>query len=379
MKLSGDAYMIIVPTALCQPGMRLGKSIISEHGQVILRHHVELTSYMIMKLARMGLDFLYIQDSQTEDITIEDSIREETRVLLRLALSKIFNKFSPTSTFGSSTNSLEITRLLFEGMTRVIEDIEGDLRSLVSLTTLNMAPASTLEQHFCQNAINVCVYSTKLGMLQGYSQKELTELGLGALLHDVGNIQIPSKLLLSSSRLSLGEYMEIQKHTELGFKMLKEETGIPLLAATCALQHHERIDGSGYPYNLKGTQIHEYARWIGMLDSYDAMTHPRAYRNSIAPHHALEILYANAGSLYDIKKVTQFRNKVALFPVGQAVKLSTREIGVVCRQNLYMPSRPVVRVLKNERGEKLKAPYEIDLSSSLHVMIDNMNESVISV
>lgn len=371
--------MIIIPTALCQPGMRLGKAIFSEQGRVMLGHRVELTQLMILKLARMGLDFLYIEDGQTEDISIEESIDEETRTLLRKTLSKIFTQFSATSTLGSPIKTLEITRLLFEGMSKVIEDINGDRRNLVSLTTFNMAPATTLEQHFCQNAINVCVYATKLGMHQGYSQKELTVLGLGALLHDVGNIRIPSKLLLSSSGLSPGEYMEIQKHTELGFNMLKEDIGIPLLAATCALQHHERIDGSGYPYNLKGTQIHEYASWIGMLDSYDAMTHPRAYRNSIAPHHALEILYANAGSLYDIKKVTQFRNKVALFPVGQGVKLSTREIGVVCRQNPSIPSRPVIRVLKNERGEKLKAPYEIDLSTSLHVMIDNINAIVISV
>ncbi|CAN7665168.1 HD-GYP domain-containing protein [Paenibacillus sp. LjRoot56] len=369
--------MIIVPTALCQPGMRIGKAVMSEHGRVMLGHRVELTQFMIKKLVQMGLDFLYIEDRETEDIPIEDSIHEDTRALLRMALSRIYTKFSATSTLGGTTNATEISRLLFEGMSKVLDDMNKGRKDPVSITTLNMAPATTLEQHFCQNAINVCVYATKLGMLQGYSHKELIELGLGALLHDVGNIQIPSKLLLSSSKLSASEYVEIQRHTELGFNMLKQDIGIPLLSAICALQHHERIDGSGYPYHLKGAEIHEYARWIGMLDSYDAMTHPRAYRNSIAPHYALEILYANAGSLYDIKKVTQFRNKVAIFPVGQGVKLSTGEIGVVCRQNSFIPSRPVVRVLKNERGEKLKTHYEIDLSLALHVMIDNISERAI--
>ncbi|TFE22785.1 HD-GYP domain-containing protein [Cohnella luojiensis] len=362
--------MKIVPISQCLPGMRLGKPVLSEHGKVILGYHVELTSLMIMRLTRMGIHSLYIEDVQTDDIPIDDSIGEETRVMLHMALAKVFANFSVTSSFGIGNQILATNRMLVEGITRVIEDLSRDRRNLVSLMTQNMAPATKLEQHFCQNAINVCVYTTKLAMLQGYSQTELVEVGLGALLHDVGNIQIPSQLLLSSSKLTPIEYMEIKKHTEYGFRMLKENTGLPLLAATCALQHHERIDGSGYPYNLKGKQIHEYALWIGMLDSYDAMTHPRAYRRAIAPHQALDILFANAGTLYDLKKVTLFRNKVAIFPVGQSVKLSTRERGVVCRQNQSIPSRPVVRVLQNERGEKLKAPYEIDLSSALHVMIN---------
>ncbi|MCD9022568.1 HD-GYP domain-containing protein [Cohnella silvisoli] len=370
--------MIIVPIAQCLPGMRLGKAVISESGHVMLGYHVKLSQLMITKLIRMGIDYLYIEDEQTEDIPLEDSIREETRALLRRTLLSVYAKFSITSSIRSTNQMSPITRMLFEGMSRVIEDLSYNKRNLVSLMTQNVAPATRLEQHFCQNAINVCVYSTKLAMLQGYSKNELFELGLGALLHDIGNIQIPPKLLLSSSNLTTGEYAEVKKHTEIGFNMLKENTGIPLLAATCALQHHERIDGSGYPFKLRDTQIHDYARWIGLLDSYDAMTHPRAYRNSIAPHHALEILYANAGSLYDIKKVTLFRNKVAIFPVGLSVKLSTGERGVICRQNQSIPSRPVVRILQNEREEKLKTPYEINLSTALHVMIDNICRSTVT-
>jgi HD-GYP domain-containing protein (c-di-GMP phosphodiesterase class II) len=371
--------MIIVPITQCHPGMRLGKAVLSDKGQVMLGYNVVLSPFMINKLIHMGIDHLYIEDAQTEDIPIEESIREETRALLRMTMSKVFAIFSVTTSLRSINQWSAITPMLFEGISRLIDDLSHDRQNLLSLTTQNLAPVTSLEQHFCQNAINVCVYSTKLAMIQGYTRHELIELGLGALLHDIGNLQIPSHLLLSSSILTPGEYAEIKKHTEIGFHMLKEETGIPLLAATCALQHHERMDGSGYPFNLKDTEIHEYARWVGLLDSYDAMTHPRAYRNSVAPHHALEILYANAGSLYDLKKVTLFRNKVAIFPVGLSVNLSTGERGVVCRQNKSIPSRPVVRVLQNKGGEKLKAPYEIDLSTALNVMIDNLCKSAVKI
>jgi HD-GYP domain-containing protein (c-di-GMP phosphodiesterase class II) len=369
----------IVPTLLCCPGMRLGKQVFSEEGKVLVGYRVELTQGMILKLARMGVDYLYIEDAQTEDIQVEEPIRDETRSLLRTALSKIYSKFGASSSFSSMNESSSLTRLLYEGMDRVIDDLSYGKKDFVTLTTLNMVPATTLEQHFCQNAINVCVYATKLGLLQGYTHEALQNLGFGALLHDIGSVHIPAKLLQSSSQLTPAEYAEIQKHTEFGFHMLKEESGIPMLAATVALQHHERLDGSGYPYNLKGEQIHENARWIGLLDSYDAMTHPRAYRNAIAPHHALEILYANAGSLYDINKVALFRNKVAIFPVGLSVTLSTGEKGVISKQNPSILSRPTVRVLKNERGESLKDPYEIDLSRALHIMINNIGESMAAV
>lgn len=371
--------MRIVPTVLCRPGMRLGKPVYSEEGTVLVGYRVELSQSMILKLARMGVDYLYIEDAQTEDISIDEPIREETRAMLRMTLSKIFAKFDASATFGSPNETSLLTRQLHECMHRVVHDLSYGQKDFVTLTTLNMVPASTLEQHFCQNAINVCVYATKLGMMLGYSQDALQDLGFGAVLHDIGSIQLPTKLLQSSSKLTPGEYAEIQKHTEFGFQMLKEGVGIPMLAATVALQHHERFDGSGYPYNLKGAQIHEFAQWIGLLDSYDAMTHPRAYRNAIAPHHALEILYANAGSLYDINKVALFRNKVAIFPVGLSVTLNTGEKGVISKQNPSILSRPTVRVLKNERGEALKEPYEIDLSRALHIMINDIGESMAAV
>ncbi|MFC0213415.1 HD-GYP domain-containing protein [Paenibacillus chartarius] len=371
--------MRIIPTVLCRPGMHIGKPVFTDEGQILVGYRVELTQSMILKLARMGIDYLYIEDAQTEDIQIEEPIRDETRTLLRQLLSKIYNKFGATTSFSSINEGASIARQLQEAMHRVIEDLSFDKRDMVTLTTLNMAPATSLDRHFCQSAINTCVYATKLGMLQGYTQEALMEIGIGALVHDIGSIQLSEKLLKSSSRLTPSEYAEIQKHTEIGFHMLKDEAGIPMLAATVALQHHERIDGSGYPYNLKGNEIHEFSRWIGLLDSYDAMTHPRAYRNAIAPHHALEILYANAGSLYDINKVALFRNKVAIFPVGLSVTLSTGEKGVVSKQNTSILSRPTVRVLKNERGETLKEPYEIDLSRALHIMINDIGESMAAV
>jgi HD-GYP domain-containing protein (c-di-GMP phosphodiesterase class II) len=375
----GEIAMRIIPTALCQQGMRLGKAIFSEEGQILVGYQVELSNSMIRKLSQMGVDYLYIDDPRTDDIHIEDPIRDETRLILRNSLSKVFARFSPKVGGSSNPNSATIaSRHFIEGMDRVIDDLQAHKDQAVMLTTLNMLPPSNMEQHFCQNALNVCVYATKLAMAEGgYNRDELMAIGLGALLHDVGSVQIAPQILEKNFRLTSNEFLEIQKHTEFGFQMLKDEIGIPLLSAHCALQHHERMDGSGYPYGLRGEQIHPYARWIGLLDSYDAMIHPRSYRQAIAPHHALEVLYANAGKLYDIDKVKLFRNNVAIYPLGLSVSLSTGDKGIVSKLNSHSMQRPVVRVLRNPAGEDLNEPYEVDLSQKLFVMIDEIGEQLV--
>ncbi|MFD0696846.1 HD-GYP domain-containing protein [Paenibacillus sp. GCM10027628] len=302
--------MRIIPTIMCQPGMRLGKAIFTEEGQILVGYRVELTNSMLRKLSQMRIDYLYIEDPRTDDIIIEDPIHEDTRAMLRTSLGKIFEKFSPTAVFSSPVfrNSTSISKLFHEGMSSVINELQYRKHDPVMLTTLNMVPAANIEQHFCQNALNVCVYATKLAMAQGiHTRDDLMAIGLGALLHDVGSIHIPVQLLQKNARLTSSEYLEIQKHATYGFQMPKDEAGIPALAAQCALQHHERMDGSGYPYSLYGEQIHPYARWVGLLDSYDAMIHARSYRTAIPPHHALEVLYGGAGKLYDIDMVKLFR------------------------------------------------------------------------
>ncbi|RTE10074.1 HD-GYP domain-containing protein [Paenibacillus whitsoniae] len=369
--------MRIIPTILCQPGYRLGKTIFNDEGQVLVGYRVELTSSMLKKLSQLGIDYLYIEDPRTDDIHIEDPIQEETRMQLRNSLGKVFEKFSPTVKFGNDS-FVSYGKLFLETMSRVIEDLQYRKKDAVMLTTLNMMPASNMEQHFCQNAMNVCMYATKLAIMQGtYTNDDLMSIGLGALLHDVGSVQLPLQLLQKKAGLTPNEYMEIQKHALYGFQMLKDEVGIPLLSAQCALQHHERLDGSGYPFNLKGNQIHPYARLIGILDSYDAMVHTRNYRKAIPPHHALEILYANAGKLYDIEMVKLFRNNVAIYPLGLSVSLSTGESGIVSRLNSHSMQRPVVRVLRTASGIELKDPYEVDLSRTLNVMIEEVGEQLV--
>jgi hypothetical protein len=366
--------MKLVPTRLCQPGMKLGKALYSEDGRVLLGFRCELTRAIIQKLSQLGFEYLYIFDEKTEDIVVEEMIRPQTRAVLRSALTKLMETLENDPALRLQSSTL-LSSLFFDPVMMVIHDLcRLKTDSIMHVYMDADVEGNPFLRQFMNNAINVCVYATQLGIIEGVSGTDLLGLSYGALLHDVGMSQVRHDLLRANRRLTSYEYTEIRKHTELGYRFLKEDASMPTMAAIIAYQHHERVDGSGY-YGMKGNEIHHFARWIGLLDSYDAMVHNRSYRKAIPPHQALEILYAGASRLYDYNKVEVFRNKVAIYPVGMPVRLNTGHYGIVSKQNEHYKHRPMIRVLTNENGDELMVPYDIDLSKELCIFIECLGDS----
>lgn len=364
--------MRMIPTLQCRPGMRLGRAIFTEKGNVLVGYRFELTSSVIERLYRMGIHYLYIDEPNTADILIEDSIREETRMVLHSALLGVLDSL----TSGVRKPGANLGRICAGAVSMLKDDLND--RKVDSVTVLDTTVTHEVPwiDQWIRNAIQCSVYATKLGMLEDYDQEDVTAISFGALLHDVGCLQLPSAIMNKPANLTRDEFEIVKTHTTIGYKLLKDEAGIPLLSAHCALFHHERLNGSGYPFGMKGYDIHPFARWVGIIDAYVAMTSPRRYRKALLPHEAMEVLYAGADMLFDLEKVELFRNKVVTFPPGISVALSTGEIGVVSKVNPHNKQRPVVRIMKNVWGEDLETPYEIDLSTCLNVMIDRVGEDL---
>lgn len=357
--------MRLLPVKSLQPGMKLAKKIYNEDGVILLSENAELSSSIIKRLPALGIDFVYIADARTDDISIPEPISEETS---RMAIKEIranFEKISHASVKGL------VYPYLGKAFLRVVDSVLQDIRSrddvLIMLANINNADRSLF-----RHSLNVCIYTLMLGRAFGYTTQELTVLGLGATLHDIGKTRISPSILLKPDGLTDEEFAEMKKHAEIGYKMLKDEPGIPLQAAHCAFQHHERIDGSGYPRGIKGNEIHDFAQWISIADSYDAMTSHRVYRSALLPHQALEVLYAGSGTLYEKQKLEVFRDHVAIYPLGMTVTLNTGETGVISRIPLESPQRPVIRVLNGPDGEVVQAPYELDLSEKLTLAITSI-------
>ncbi|MCM3783230.1 HD-GYP domain-containing protein [Neobacillus mesonae] len=360
--------MRLVPIHMLQPGMKLGRRIYNDEGIVLLGEKVELTNGLIQRLGQLGFSYVYIHDPNTDDIEFPELLREETRIQ---AMKEIKCQFSMLSS-GSMRSPYPHLGKVFVGLMELILDDIGTRQDVMIM----LSGMQSMDHALYEHSLNVCIYSLVLGKALGYEHKKLMELGLGALLHDIGKTQIPAEILQKPGKLTNDEYEIVKNHTVYGFKLLKDEPGIPLISAHCALQHHERLDGRGYPQGLAGSEIHEFGKLIALTDSYDAMTTNRIYQNALLPHQAVEMLFAGSGTQYDQKMLELFRDYAAIYPVGLTIQLNTGETAVVVRIHPKAPQRPVVRVIMDQEGNTLASPYELDLLNRLSVMITGvMGES----
>lgn len=363
--MKGVMKMRLVPLNQCQPGDMLARSIYMDNGTTLVGEGVVLTQRMLVRLSRMNVTKLYIRDDRTSDIIVEDLISEETQ---REALAAINDTFRTLQEDPQKWQQNFVNQRFGRHFREVMGNVIDELKR--SRSAMNLLGTTCATDHYIfAHSFNVTLYTIALAMKAGYGEKELLEIGVGAMLHDVGKMMIPLEVLNKPGKLSEEEYELVKKHAEYGFEILRRQDDIPLLAAHCAFQHHERFDGSGYPRNLKGDEIHPYARIMAVCDVFDALTTHRTYRKPMLPHQAMEILFAGADQLYVKEVVESMRDTIALYPLGLTVTLNTGEKGVVVDYNKGMPSRPVIRVLCDEAGQQVSSPYEIDLSKRLNLMI----------
>ncbi len=213
-----------------------------------------------------------------------------------------------------------------------------------------------------RHSLNSCILSIALGVELGFSRERLLELGMAAVLHDVGKLLLPEGLLNTPGRYTEGEFAEMRTHSRLGADLLMKTRGIRQSAVVVALQHHERMDGNGYPERLSGTRIHEFGRIVCIVDGYDAMTSARPYRKSFEPHEALQLMTFGRNSIYDAGLLQKFIACIGIYPVGSAVELSTGEIAVVRSVNRENPLKPDVLVVASGDGKPRERPAELSLS-----------------
>jgi HD-GYP domain-containing protein (c-di-GMP phosphodiesterase class II) len=211
------------------------------------------------------------------------------------------------------------------------------------------------------HGVKVALYLIALGRQLGFPKKELSHLGLIGMLADVGKIRLPRALLDKPGMLAPSEYGLVKEHVRLGLDALREAGELPPEVELGIAQHHERLDGSGYPKGLKGNDISIYGRMAAIADSFAALITPRAYANPSAPQDALMNLYEWAGSSFHEPLVEQFVQAVGVFPVGSLVELSSGEVAIVVAHNRVRRLEPRVLVLTWPDKSPLAEPVERDL------------------
>jgi putative nucleotidyltransferase with HDIG domain len=354
--------MRLVATTSVDEGALLGKAIINDQGKILLNVGARLEGKILNRLLEFGIDYIYIKDHDTDDLILVNSISDPIRVNAIKTIGETFKQIQLDTKVSHSFVLAQSAKKFKKLISLLLEELQR------SKELLNLLSDVFIHDHYIfSHSLNVTLYALAIGIEMKLSPKELEQLGLGAILHDVGKMKVPVEILSKPDRLTGEEFQIIKAHAEEGFQLLRNIPEISLIVAHCAFQHHERLNGSGYPRGLKGDNIHLFGRILGVADVFDAVTSNRVYRPAMLPHEGLEILYSGSGNLYDPKVVDAFRRAVAIYPVGLTVILSDGRKGVVSAQNPGLSERPVVRVL--EENSKRVEPYEIDLKVNLSIMI----------
>lgn len=266
-------------------GMVLGKTIYTPNGMVLVREKSLITGTILNKLKELGLPAAYILTS-SDGQAPEDLVSEATRMDLIRQLSKLDAQVRA----GQNLNLLSSKQSLYT----LIDEIVSNPKSLLGMSDIRLHG-----DYIYGHSVNVCSIAVKIGLVLGYNQLKLADLGIGALFHDIGMTKIPLQILEKTGNLTSDEMKKIQTHPEVGFAMLKENQAISMVSAHIAYQHHERYDGSGYPRGIAGEAIHEFARITAVADVYDSMTTEKIYRPAKSSAETLAYLQSNSGILFD--------------------------------------------------------------------------------
>lgn len=328
-----------------EPGQVLAKAIYASDGRILLNTGVQLTVGMINKLRNIGVTFIYIQDHRFEDIHINEVVSEETR---REAIR----------------NVAEIIHLVQIGKNFNPANLHNTVQNIIRETLINkdvlleLGEVRTLDNQQYIHALNVCLMSVVTGINLNLTQTQLYDLAIGALLHDIGKwVQEDDE----------------QDHTWKGFNYLRKKREISILSAHVALQHHEWIDGTGYPRQVKGDDLHIFGKIVAVTNLYDNLISP--LEDGVQPklpYQACETLMGLAGKKLDHEVVRQFLRSVAIYPTGTSVKLTTGEVAIVVDQHKGLPARPVLRAFRNYNDEELPEVKVIDLAKSTTVFIEKV-------
>jgi HD-GYP domain-containing protein (c-di-GMP phosphodiesterase class II) len=337
-------------------GARLGRTIFSANGGVLLTAGVELKEYHLERLKKHGSSNLYLDEEISEGIEVNDVIKDETRNEAVVLIKNMMNNYH----FSSSVDVAKVKKMV----NKILDELLENEDILYSLSEIKHVDDYTFE-----HSVNVCILSLITGIGLGFDINNLRDLGTGAILHDIGKLCIPREILKKPSQLTVEEFEEIKKHTYLGYEILKKSGNISLAASYIAFGHHERYDGSGYPLQLKKENIQLYSRIVAIADVYDALTSDRVYRKRLKPHEVYDYITSLGVHHFDPRVVESFVRYVTVYPAGTGVLLNTRERAVVVRNNRNFPTRPVVRIIYDERMKKKAIFKEIDLSKESSIFI----------
>lgn len=336
----------------------------------------------IEKIRAIGIRELYIDTIKGADVFAARTQQEVSEDLDRL-LREIASRDDDKPIAAELKEEAARARRLHGEANRLARNLMGDLRlgmpvepekfapvvdglvdsvfrnsdALLPLTRLKSQDSYTFE-----HSVGVCTLLAAFGRSLGLPRDEIREIALGGLLHDVGKAQVDDAIVDKPGKLSEEEFAEMKAHVAKGLVILRAVPDLSATALSVVAEHHERIDGSGYPACKKGAQLSRAGQMAAIVDVYDAMCSDRVYHKGMAPTPALRKLLEWSEHHFDRALVQAFIRALGIYPTGSLVRLDSGRLGVVVEQNERQILEPVVRVFYHAGKQYYIPPETVDLS-----------------
>jgi HD-GYP domain-containing protein (c-di-GMP phosphodiesterase class II) len=340
-----------------RPGMTLARNIFNRKGHILLASGATLTQGYLHKLRRLKVKNLFIQDPSYDAVKIPEylplEIQQRALSTLNTTMEKIYNK----ETF--STGAIN----------SVASDIVEEL-ILQPSVSIQLTGIATHDDYTLDHSLNCAIYTALLARSCDFTVPQIKEITCGALLHDVGKMKVDKEIINKPGRLTEKEYDIIKQHPHSGFNLLvKNRWELSCLVAHMAWQHHEKVDGTGYPRGLQGEEILNYSRLLTITDVYEAITGFRPYRKAMKLEEAYHIIHSGLGTTFDEEFGRIFLSKMAFYFPGMEVILNTGEKAIVVSLLEATPRKPIIRLISYPDGTPYMPPTDINLAQNPQLSI----------
>lgn len=327
--------------------MKIDQSVVDRMGRNLVARGATLDDYIIDSMIKLGIMSVYIQDGEFDPA-------EDEKLITPAAQKKIEQLH--TDDRSKVTLSDSVRKRVAEGIQYIYNNTDSDhlADATDSIATdlmdaiesndaiaIDISALKTSDEYTFKHSVDVATIAMILGKQQGLSKTEIHEIGVAGLLHDVGKTQVPLEILNKPGRLDDDEFAIMKQHTVYGYEMIKDRPEFNNATSLAVLQHHEKINGKGYPMGVPANQITPYAKILSVADIYDALVTERPYKSAYSQRDAVEMIMSMTAEL-DMTAMKSFLESMILYPVDSIVELSNGEKAKVVRNNPHYILRPTV-------------------------------------
>ena len=330
------------------------------YGNMIFPQGTRLTIDNIAALGRMGGGEMFFQDRRVDDVPVTPLMPARLEGAAAQKLHDLLDEIKTITKNNANSQKINVMpaqKAIFSMVEVLFPIVMGEV---------NATGCFSLKDYDYIHPVGVANLSLVMGRRIGYSETELADLGLAALLENIGYVVLPPGVMDEPGRLMEIVTHEVHQHPHYGYQILNEYARVASEITKSILEHHERWDGSGYPRGLKGSNISPYARILAVADTYYALVSRRPHRQRYLPHEAIEFIMAYSGELFDPELVRLFTKLVPLYPTGVMVRLNTGEEGIISDAMVGLIGRPVVRACYDKDHKELVKPYDMALAEGEH-------------